>query len=111
MTESFDHVVGQVRTTPSSRLDPEGIIQTWNLGAERVKGYTAEEADRPQLRDVLQRGGSPQRSALQAPRRGADAGRVEDQGWRIRKDGTRFWGDVVITALHDDTATSPDTPR
>ena len=40
-----------------------------------------------------------------------DEGRVEHTGWRVRKDGTRFWGDVVITALHDKGATSPGTPR
>ena len=103
MTESFDHVVRQVLDYAILRLDTDGIIQTWNLGAERVKGYTAEEAVGRSFEmfynEEDRRSGLPRKLLAEA----ADAGRVEDQGWRIRKDGSRFWGDVVITALHDDT--------
>jgi len=102
MTESFDHVVGQVVDYAILRLDPDGIIRTWNLGAERVKGYTAEEAIGHSFEmfypEEDRRSGLPRKLLSEA----ADAGRVEHQGWRIRKDGSRFWGDVVITSLHDD---------
>ncbi len=84
------------------RLDPEGTIQTWNLGAERVKGYTAEEAIGHNFAMFYpegdRRSGLPQKLLAEA----AETGRVEHEGWRLRKDGSRFWGDVNITALHDD---------
>jgi PAS domain S-box-containing protein len=100
--ETYDDLVGQVADYAIVGLDPQGIIQTWNLGAERVKGYTAEEAVgrsfsmfyRQEDRDS----GLPQ-EILKSARLD---GRVEHIGWRVRKDGTQFWGDVVVTALHDD---------
>ncbi len=100
--ETYDDLVGQVADYAIVGLDLQGIIQTWNLGAERVKGYKAEEAIgrsfsmfyRQQDRDA----GLPQQ-ILKAAR---EDGRVEHTGWRVRKDGTEFWGDVVVTALHDE---------
>ena len=83
-------------------LDPRGIIQTWNLGAERVKGYTAAEAIGRSFsmfyRQVDRDRGLPQQ-ILESARLD---GRVEHIGWRVRKDGTQFWGDVVVTAIHDE---------
>jgi PAS domain S-box-containing protein len=82
-------------------LDPSGRVVTWSAGAQAIKGYTTEE--------ILGRhfscfyppeeveAGQPERQ-LQLAR---DNGRSEDEGWRIRRDGTRFWADVVITALAD----------
>ncbi len=84
-------------------LDPQGTIETWNLGAERVKGYTADEAIGRSFSMFYtpddRRSGLP----LKLLARARDTGRVEHTGWRVRKDGTRFWGDVIITALHDET--------
>ncbi len=95
-------MVGQVLDYAIIRLDPEGTIQTWNLGAERVKGYTAEEAIGHNFAMFYpegdRRSGLPQKLLAEA----AETGRVEHEGWRLRKDGSRFWGDVNITALHDD---------
>ncbi len=95
-------LVGQVSDYAIIALDPQGIIQTWNLGAERVKQYTAEEAIGRSFSmfypEEDQRAGLPLTLLMQAKAEG----RVEHIGWRVRKDGTRFWGDVVITALHDD---------
>ncbi len=93
-------LVGQVVDYAIIGLDREGTIETWNLGAERVKGYTAEEAIGRSFsmfypeEDVL--AGLPERLLRLA----RTSGRVEHTGWRVRKDGSRFWGDVVITALH-----------
>ena len=99
---SLEDLVGQVADYAIIGLDPEGIIQTWNLGAERVKGYTAEEAIGRSFAmfytEEDRRAGLP----LTLLHRGPRDGRVEHTGWRVRKDGTRFWGDVVITALHDE---------
>ncbi len=101
-TESFDHVVGQVLDYAIIRLDAKGTIQTWNLGAERVKGYTAAEAIGCNFSmfypEESRLAGLPEKLLAEAE---AD-GRVEHEGWRVRKDGSLFWGDVVITALHDE---------
>ncbi len=94
-------LVGQVADYAIIALDPQGIIETWNLGAERVKGYTADEAIGRSFAmfytEEDRKAGLPLRLLTDARR----TGRVEHSGWRVRKDGSRFWGDVVITALHD----------
>lgn len=82
-------------------LDPEGRVMSWNAGAQRIKGYLAAE--------ILGRHFSafyaPEDRATGKPqellRRAAREGRTRDEGWRLRKDGSRFWADVVITALRD----------
>jgi PAS domain S-box-containing protein len=80
-------------------LDAEGRIQTWNNGAQRLKGYQASEILGRHFscfypeEDIT--AGKPQRQLETAKR----DGRVEDEGWRIRKDGSRFWANAVITAL------------
>jgi PAS domain S-box-containing protein len=80
-------------------LDPEGRVATWNYGAERIKGYRADEIlgqhfSRFYPQEVVARG-KPQHELEVA----AAEGRFEDEGWRIRKDGSRFWANVIITAL------------
>ena len=83
-------------------LDAEGHVTSWNEGAEGIKGYRADE--------ILGRHFSAFYTAEDAaggkPARGLDIarrqGRYEEEGWRVRKDGTLFWADVVITALFDD---------
>jgi PAS domain S-box-containing protein len=83
-------------------LDTEGNVLTWNTGAERMKGYKASEIIGRNFSNFYPeediRGGKPQRELEIAKREG----RVEDEGWRLRKDGSRFWANVVITALRDD---------
>jgi len=83
-------------------LDPEGHVLTWNSGAERLKGYTAAEItgqhfSRFYPQEAIDRGwpGHELRVARAE-------GRFEDEGGRVRKDGTQFWANVVITALHDE---------
>jgi PAS domain S-box-containing protein len=83
-------------------LDPSGRVVSWNRGAERIKGYQAQEIigqsfSRFYPDEDIQRG-RPQRLLKTA----AAEGRVEDEGWRVRKDGSRFWADIVITALRDE---------
>jgi PAS domain S-box-containing protein len=94
-------LVGQVVDYAIIALDPQGIIETWNLGAERVKGYTADEAIGRSFAmfytEEDRRAGLPMRLLSLAREQGS----VEHTGWRLRKDGSRFWADVVITALHD----------
>jgi PAS domain S-box-containing protein len=86
-------------------LSPEGYILTWNAGAEHFKGYRAEEIIGKHF-SVFYRAednaaGKPAWELEVATREG----RVEDEGWRLRKDGTMFWANVVITALRDPQGT------
>jgi PAS domain S-box-containing protein len=82
-------------------LDAEGRVASWNEGAERIKGYTADEIlGRPFTVFYpveVAASGFPQRELEAAAR----DGRFEDEHWRVRKDGSRFWANVVITALRD----------
>ena len=82
-------------------LDPDGYILSWNAGAERFKGYTADEIIGKHFSIFYPH----ERIATGFPeyelREAARTGRFEDEGWRLRKDGTRFWASVVITALRD----------
>src|SRR6202043_3991798 len=82
-------------------LDPNGIVANWNAGAERIKGYSAEEIVGQHFRvfydEKDRRKGLPER-ALEIARR---EGKYEAEGWRIRKDGTKFLASVVIDAIHE----------
>src|SRR5277367_3918033 len=84
-------------------LDPEGRVITWNDGAERIKGYRAEEI----LGEHFSKFYAPEAVAEGKPalelRIATEHGRFEEEGWRVRKDGTRFWANVVITALFDES--------
>jgi PAS domain S-box-containing protein len=83
-------------------LDPSGIISNWNAGAERIKGYSsAEIIGKPFsmfYSEEDRRAGVPDRALLRA----RHSGRFEGEGWRFRKDGTRFWANVIIDAIHDE---------
>jgi PAS domain S-box-containing protein len=83
-------------------LDPDGYVLSWNAGAERLKGYTPDEiigqhfsVFYPEKDLAADKPGTELRTAI-------EVGKVGDEGWRIRKDGTRFWANVLITALRDD---------
>jgi PAS domain S-box-containing protein len=86
-------------------LDPTGGIRSWNRGASRIMGYAADEIIGRHFSTFY----TPIDLANEKPRHeletAAAEGRVEDEGWRIRKDGTRFWANTVITALRDDNGT------
>src|SRR3954469_13417630 len=101
--EVFRLLVASVKEYAIFLLDPEGHVTTWNAGAQRIKGYAPEEiigrhfsAFYPE-EDVLDK--KPERELEIAQRYGS----IEDEGWRVRKDGTKFWANVVITAVHDKT--------
>jgi PAS domain S-box-containing protein len=83
-------------------LSPEGQVVSWNAGAERFKGYKADEI----VGQHFSRFYSPEDQATGLPARALqtarDVGKFEAEGWRIRKDGTRFWASVVIDAIRDD---------
>ncbi len=103
--ERFHLLVESVKDYAIFMLDAGGRVATWNVGAERIKGYRAEEIVGQHFsrfyppEDV--QAGKPELELRSA----AAAGRVEDEGWRVRKDGSRFWADVVITAVRDKQGT------
>ena len=84
-------------------LDPNGRVATWNVGAERIKGYTASEIIGQHFSifypEDARESGWPEHELQVA----AEKGSFVDIGWRVRKDGTTFWANVTITALRDDT--------
>ncbi|NHN42753.1 PAS domain-containing protein [Halorubellus sp. JP-L1] len=83
-------------------LDPDGFVRSWNDGAARLKGYTEDEIVGEHYRafytDADVDAGVPARNLERA----AEHGRYEDEGWRVREDGTRFWANVTITAIRDE---------
>jgi len=99
--ERFRLLVQGVKDYAIFRLDPRGYVSSWNEGAQRIKGYTAEEIIGRHFstfyppEDVAS--GKTEWELEVAEREG----RVEDEGWRVRKDGTYFWANVVITALRN----------
>jgi PAS domain S-box-containing protein len=99
--EMLHLLVDSVRDYAIFMLDPQGRVATWNDGARRIKGYEREEIIGRHVsifypeEDV--RSGKPERLLGIA----REKGRAEDEGWRVRKDGTRFLADVVLTAVHD----------
>lgn len=102
--ERYRRVIEGVRDYGIFALDVDGRVVSWNTGAERIKGWSADE--------ILGRHFSsfyPPEAREETPARLLEAarrdGRVEDEGWRIRRDGGRFWANVVITALLDENET------
>ena len=100
--ERFRVLVAGVKDYAIVMLDPQGRIVTWNEGAQQLKGYTEAEIVGRSMETFY----APEDIAAGTPARllaEAAQGRCEDKGWRVRKDGTRFFADVVITAMRDET--------
>ena len=95
-------MIDSVRDYAIFMLDADGNVASWNRGAQLTKGYTPGEIIGRSHAEFYTRedraAGKPQQMLERATR----DGRLEDEGWRVRKDGSRFWADVVITALRDD---------
>jgi PAS domain S-box-containing protein len=95
-------LVGSVRDYAIYMLDPDGHVRSWNAGAQLIKGYTEAEI----LGQHFSRFFTPEDAAAGKPqaalRAAVAAGRYEEENWRVRKDGSRFWADVVITAVRDE---------
>ena len=100
--ELFRLVVEQIRDYAIFALDPSGRIITWNRGAELLKRYRAEEIIGQHIECFYTEADRQAAKPLQLLKRAREQGRVEDEGWRVRKDGSRFWADVTITALVDE---------
>ena len=100
--QRFRLLVEAVQDYAIFMLDPEGHVASWNAGAQRSKGYTAEEIIGQHFRVFY----PPEKQAEKHPERELELaqveGRYEEEGWRIRKDGSRFWAHVTITAVYDE---------
>jgi PAS domain S-box-containing protein len=96
-------LVDAVRDYAIIMLDADGHVVTWNAGAERMTGYRPSEAVGAHVRSFY----TPEDATANKPERelsvAAESGRFETEGWRLRKDGTRFWASVVVGAVRDDT--------
>jgi len=99
--ESFHLMVESVTDYSIVMLDPQGRIMSWNSGAQRIKGYSAEEI----VGQSFTRFYSSKDAERGAPTRDLEAartrGRFEDEGWRMRRDGSTFWANIVLTAVLD----------
>jgi rsbT co-antagonist protein RsbR len=99
---SYRRLVDSVQDYGILMLDTDGIIRTWNPGAERIKGYTAQEAIGQHFSIFYTQDQRDSGLPQQELQRAAESGRFEDEGWRVRRDGSKFWANVVVTALRGD---------
>jgi PAS domain S-box-containing protein len=99
----FRHLVQAVIDYAIFQLDKDGIVATWNAGAERIKGYTADEIIGQHFSSFYteedRAAGVPTRALAIAEKEG----KFEAEGWRVRKDGTRFWASVVIDGMRSES--------
>lgn len=98
----FKTLVGGVTDYALYMLDPTGVVSNWNAGGERIKGYSAEEI----VGQHFSRFYTPIDQAAEKPARAlkiaVETGRYEEEGWRVRKDGSFFWASVVIDPIRND---------
>ncbi|MBV9150164.1 MAG: PAS domain S-box protein, partial [Alphaproteobacteria bacterium] len=97
----FRLLVGAITDYAIYMLDPEGRITTWNAGAQRIKGYRAEEIIGEHYSRFYTEDARCAGIPAQNLRRAIEEGKVAAEGWRIRKDGSRFAASIVIEAIHD----------
>src|SRR6185437_1257867 len=95
-------LISRVRDYAIFMLNPDGEVMTWNEGARLIKGYTRDEIIGKSMSTFYSKEDRERGRPAELLRLAVKDGRVEDEGWRVRKDGTRFWADVVITAVRDD---------
>ncbi|HYE05429.1 MAG TPA: ATP-binding protein [Planctomycetota bacterium] len=100
-TQLFALLIDSVREYAIYMLDANGVVRTWNAGGRRIKGYESSEIIGKHVSQMFAR---EDRDAMKPQRlldRAAREGSVRDEGWRVRKDGTKFWASVLITAIRD----------
>ena len=95
-------LIARVRDYAIFMLNAAGQVMTWNDGARLIKGYTRDEIVGQSMTRFYTPEDRERGRPAQLLREAVEHGRVEDEGWRVRKDGSRFWADVVITAIRDD---------
>jgi PAS domain S-box-containing protein len=103
LDQQLRSIVEGVRDHAIYLLDPEGYVTTWNPGAEGIKGYSSEEILGLHFSRFFTETDISRGRPAELLRLAAEHGRVEEEAWRIRKDGSRFWADVVLSCIRDST--------
>jgi PAS domain S-box-containing protein len=99
--ETFRLMVATVKDYAIFMLDPEGRVMTWNEGAQRIKGYSESEIIGKHFSIFYSDEANARKHPQEELKIATKEGRYEEEGWRLRKDGSRFWANVVITAVRD----------
>jgi PAS domain S-box-containing protein len=98
----YHKMVEEVRDYAILLLDPDGYILNWNPGAEHIKGYKAADIIGQNFKIFYTSEARSEKLPDRLLQEAKETGRAGHEGWRVRKDGSQFWGSVVITALHDE---------
>lgn len=98
----YHKMIEEVEDYAILMLDRDGIIRNWNKGAQKIKGYKEEEIVGNHFRIFYPLEDQQRQLPEKLIEEAINAGKAIHEGWRVRKDGTKFWGSIVITALHDD---------
>ncbi|MGH9590249.1 MAG: sigma 54-interacting transcriptional regulator, partial [Terracidiphilus sp.] len=96
-------ILENVRDYAIYMLDPDGCVLTWNAGAERIKQYSADDILGLHFSRFFIQEDIDRNRPAELLRIATERGRAEDEGWRVRKDGSRFWAQAITTAMRDDT--------
>jgi PAS domain S-box-containing protein len=100
--ERYHKMIDEVEDYAIILLDRDGIVQNWNKGAEKIKGYNEREIVGKSFSTFYLPEDRKSNLPKQLIEEAAQKGKADYEGWRMRKDGTTFWGSIVLTALHDD---------
>lgn len=100
--EQYHKMIEEVEDYAILLMDKDGFIQNWNKGAEKIKGYKEEEIVGKNFRLFYQKEDQDRKLPEMLIGEAENTGKANHEGWRVRKDGTRFWGSIVLTALHND---------
>jgi PAS domain S-box-containing protein len=103
LDQQLHSIIEGVRDHAIYLLDPDGYVSTWNPGAERIKGYASDEILGLHFSRFFTQPDIDHGRPAELLRLAAEHGRVEEEAWRMRKDGSRFWADVVLSCVRDST--------
>ncbi|MDW7694510.1 PAS domain S-box protein [Flammeovirgaceae bacterium SG7u.111] len=99
---SFQKIIGEIDDYAILLLNTEGIIENWNSGAEKIKGYTADEIIGKSFTNFYSKKDQEDQKPQKLLEKAFTQGKASDEGWRVRKNGSSFWASTTITAVHDD---------
>lgn len=99
--ERYHKMIEEVEDYAIILLDKDGIVQNWNKGAEKIKGYKEEEIVGKSFRQFYLPDDRERELPFKLLETARQKGKAIHEGWRMRKDGSKFWGSIVLTALHD----------
>jgi PAS domain S-box-containing protein len=101
--ESYFRMINEVEDYAILRLSREGIIENWNNGAKKIKGYNGDEIIGKHFRIFYSKEDQENKLPEFLIQKATEQGKALHEGWRVRKDRTKFWGSILITALHDES--------